>query len=269
LKNCRPFQSLKVTTKLRVVFDASSHDIGSPSLNDCLLTGPNLNLDLLSILIKFRLNKIAFTTDIKKAFLQISLAEKDRDAVRFLWFTAPPHEDAGEKLCVLRMTRVVFGVCPSPFLLAATVRKHLKGYEAQLPEVVKIIKESLYVDDLISSASDVENAFSITTGARKIMSAAGMDLCKWTTNCAALKKKWKTIVSELAEETETHGSVLKVLGLVRRTKTDDFVFDLTALLDAVAKRENTKRSVLKLSARIFDPIGFLTPFTVRVKCLIT
>ena len=33
----------KVTTKLRVVFDASSHENGSPSLNDCLLTGPNLN----------------------------------------------------------------------------------------------------------------------------------------------------------------------------------------------------------------------------------
>ncbi|XP_056094778.1 uncharacterized protein LOC130073406 [Rhinichthys klamathensis goyatoka] len=257
----------KVTTKLRVVFDASSHDIGFPSLNDCLLTGPNLNPDLLSILIKFRLNEIAFTADIKKAFLQISLAEKDRDAVRFLWLTAPPHEDAGETLRVLRMTRVVFGVSPSPFLLAATVRKHLKEYEDQLPEVVKIIKESLYVDDLISSASDVENAFSITTGAREIMSAAGMDLCKWTTNCAALKEKWKTTMSEPSEETETHGSVLKVLGLVWRTKTDEFVFDLTALLDAVAKRENTKRSVLKLSARIFDPIGFLTPFTVRVKCL--
>lgn len=158
----------KVTTKLRVVFDASSHDIGFPSLNDCLLTGPNLNPDLLSILIKFRLNEIAFTADIKKAFLKISLAEKDRDAVRFLWLTAPPNEDAGEKLRVLRMTRVVFEVSPSPFLLAATVRRHLKEYENQLPEVVKIIKESLYVDDLISSASDVENAFSITTGAREI-----------------------------------------------------------------------------------------------------
>lgn len=68
-------------------------------------------------------------------------------------------------------------------------------------------------------------------------------------------------MSEPAEETETHPSVLNVLGLVRRTKTDEFVFDMTSLLYAVAKRENTKRSVLKLSARIFDPIGFLTPFT--------
>ncbi|KAL0152239.1 hypothetical protein M9458_051962 [Cirrhinus mrigala] len=157
--------------------------------NDCLLTGPNPNPDLLSILIKFRLHAIAFTADIKKSFLQISLAEKDRDAVRFLWLAAPRNEDRGEKLHVLWMTRVVFGVSPSPFLLAATVRKHLKKYETQLPEVVKIIKESLYVDDFISSASDVEKAFSITANAKQIMSTASMDLCKWTTNSPELKEK--------------------------------------------------------------------------------
>ncbi|XP_064792902.1 uncharacterized protein LOC135513859 [Oncorhynchus masou masou] len=116
----------KVTTKLRVVFDASSHEDGCPSLNDCLLTGPNLNPDLLSILIKFRLHEIAFMADIKKAFLQISLAERDRDAVRFLWLTGPPRGENEEELHVLRMKRVVFGASPSPFLLAATIRKHLK-----------------------------------------------------------------------------------------------------------------------------------------------
>ncbi|RXN15829.1 pao retrotransposon peptidase superfamily [Labeo rohita] len=167
---------------------------------------------------------------------------------------------------MLRMM-VVFGVSPSPFLLAATVRKHLKKYETQLSEVVKIIKESLYVDDFISSASDIENAFSITANAKQMMSTASMDLCKWTTNSPELKEKWKTMTSELAPETETPGAMLKVLGLVWRTETDDFVFDLTALLDAVAKRENTKRRVLKLSARIFDPMGFLTTFAVHVKCL--
>ena len=51
--------------------------------------------------------------------------------MRFLWSTAPPNEDTDEKLRVMRMTRVVFGVSPSPFLLAATVRKHLQQYEEQ------------------------------------------------------------------------------------------------------------------------------------------
>lgn len=44
----------RTTTKLRAVFDASSHAKDSLSLNEGLLTGPNLNPDLLSILVKFR-----------------------------------------------------------------------------------------------------------------------------------------------------------------------------------------------------------------------
>ena len=255
----------KLTTKMRVVFDASSHEAGCPSLNNCLLTGPNLNPDLLGILIRFRLHEIAFMADIKKAFLQISLAEKDRDAVRFLWLTAPPQEDTGEKLRVLRMTRVVFGVSPSPFLLAATVRKHLQQYGEQ--HTAQLIKESLYVDDFVASVRDVEEAVSVTTEAKDIMAAAGMDLCKWMTNSAALKERWKETLIGPTEEPEAHGTVLKVLGLVWRTQTDDFVFDFRPLLKKLTKN-STKRSVLQHSASIFDPLGFLTPFTIRVKCLL-
>ena len=59
----------RATTKLRVVFDASSHARDSLSLNDCLLTGPNLNPYLLSILVKFRQYRIALTADITKAYI--------------------------------------------------------------------------------------------------------------------------------------------------------------------------------------------------------
>ncbi|XP_021424211.2 uncharacterized protein LOC110493928 [Oncorhynchus mykiss] len=204
----------KVTTKLRVVFDASSHEDGCPSLNDCLLTGPNLNPDLLSVLIKFRLHEIAFMADIKKAFLQISLAERDRETVRFLWLTGPPKGENEEELRVLRMKRVVFGASPSPFLLAATIRKHLKQYETEQPEVVEILRESLYVDDFIASSRNVEEAYLVTTTAKRMLSNAGMDLCKWMTNSPELKTKWEeSTTTDHPLTLQTQGVVLKVLGL--------------------------------------------------------
>ncbi|GFX37155.1 DUF5641 domain-containing protein [Trichonephila clavipes] len=52
--------------------------------NDCLFHGVNLNPNILDLLISFRSNKIAVLADVEKAFLQISLAPKDRDVVRFL-----------------------------------------------------------------------------------------------------------------------------------------------------------------------------------------
>lgn len=257
----------KVTTKLRVVFDASSHEEGCPSLNDSLFTGPNLNPNLLDVLIKFRLHQIAFTTDIAKAFLQIALAEKDKDAVRFLWLHGPPTKDCENELRIMRMNRVVFGVSPSPFLLAATIRKHIKMYETEQPKTVQALRESLYVDDFISSSANVNEAFSVTTTAKEILSHAGMNLCKWVTNSPELRAKWIESGLEHTTKTDKGGNVLKVLGLVWRPESDDFVFDLKGLLEMLKGKENTKRSVLQTSARIFDPIGFLTPFTIRVKCL--
>ncbi|KAL1246774.1 hypothetical protein QQF64_034281 [Cirrhinus molitorella] len=82
-----------------------------------------------------------------------------------------------------------------------------------------------------------------------------------------LKDKWSNSNLDFTQETEAHGSLLKVLGLVWRPDTDDFVFDSKHLMNILKGKDNTKRSVLRSSAQIFDPIGFLTPFTIRVKCL--
>ena len=209
----------------------------------------------------------AFTADITKAFLQIALAEKDKDAVRFLWLHGPPTQDCKDELRIMRMSRVVFGVSPSPFLLAATIKNHIKQYESEQPREVEALSESLYVDDLIYSSSNVNEAFSVSTTAKEILSHAGMNLCKWVTNSPHLRAKWTESGVEHATETDISGNVLKVLGLVWRSEKDEFVFDLKGVLNILKGKENTKRNVLQTSARIFDPIGFLTPFTIQVKCL--
>ena len=75
----------RMTMKVRIVFDASSHEKSAASLNDCLWTGPNLNPDVLELLLHFRIYPVAVLGDLEKAFLQVSLAPEDRDATRFLW----------------------------------------------------------------------------------------------------------------------------------------------------------------------------------------
>ena len=73
----------KQITKLRVVYDASARSDG-PSLNDCLYTGPKFGQSILDILLRFRLHYIALVGDVEKAFLMVSVAECDRDVLRFL-----------------------------------------------------------------------------------------------------------------------------------------------------------------------------------------
>lgn len=48
------FKETSITTKLRVVFDGSCKSDSGISLNDILLTGPVVQSNLISILLKFR-----------------------------------------------------------------------------------------------------------------------------------------------------------------------------------------------------------------------
>ncbi|GFS89725.1 uncharacterized protein NPIL_376931 [Nephila pilipes] len=75
----------RVKTSTRIVFDAASHQTNEFSLNDCLWSDPNLNPNLLDVLINFMLNRSAISSDIRQDFLQICLVDKHKDAERFLW----------------------------------------------------------------------------------------------------------------------------------------------------------------------------------------
>ena len=58
-----------VTTKVRIVFDASARLKGQPCLNDILYKGPCLNPELYNLLLQFRVYPIAITGDIEKPYL--------------------------------------------------------------------------------------------------------------------------------------------------------------------------------------------------------
>ncbi|VDH94305.1 Hypothetical predicted protein [Mytilus galloprovincialis] len=78
------------TTPIRIVYDCSCKDgRDNPSLNECLESHPPVMNDITGILMRFRAKKYATTSDLEKAFLQIQLDEKDRDATRFFWLSDP------------------------------------------------------------------------------------------------------------------------------------------------------------------------------------
>ena len=75
-----------LTTKVRVLFDASSRPSSdSPSLKECLYSGPALTPMIFNVLLRFREKRIALVADIEKAFLNVGVAEEDRDVLQFLW----------------------------------------------------------------------------------------------------------------------------------------------------------------------------------------
>ncbi|GFQ86406.1 integrase_H2C2 domain-containing protein [Trichonephila clavata] len=167
----------KDSTKVRIVFDASSKGKGTLSLNDCLESGPNLNPDLHQILLRFRLHKVAFCADIQRAFLEIGIVEEDRQFLKFLWIRkgGPNLDLSSPNVETFRYTRVTFGVKCSPFLLAAVIRLHVEKYVNKYKRACEVLNE-LYVDDLINSTSDITE-----------------DLRRWATNSSTLHEAWKRV----------------------------------------------------------------------------
>ena len=74
------------STKIRFVFNGSARaNERSPSLNDCLETGPPLQNLLWNVLVRNRFKAVALARDLKQAFLQIRIREQDCDSLRFHW----------------------------------------------------------------------------------------------------------------------------------------------------------------------------------------
>ncbi|GFX33532.1 integrase catalytic domain-containing protein [Trichonephila clavipes] len=168
------FRQESLTTKMRIVFDASSHEDGQPSLNDCIWSGKNLNPNIFHLIISFRLNTIAITADIEHAFLQISL----RDEEMQLDFVSDIRSNQTDpyKFQVYRFKRVMFGVNVSPFLLSATIKHHIENYCEQYPAATEMLDTCLYVDDVISGADDISQALKVSKDAETIMKNASMKL---------------------------------------------------------------------------------------------
>jgi hypothetical protein len=168
---------------------------------------------------------------------------------------------------------------------------HLESRAEDDPEIVPTLKESFYVDDLITGAWDDSGAVEIYEKANKMTKDGGFNLRKWTSNSTTLQERvtrdeemqatgsnmpegpdesnmnGRKTLSERYCPSETERGYVKVLGLTWNVKTDQFEYDFSKLLGYMEALPVTKRSVLKLSAKIFDPLGFLSPFTIALKIL--
>ena len=167
------------STKLRIVFDASARsNEKSPSLNDCLETGPPLQNLLWDVLVRNRLKPVALAGDLKQAFLQVRIQSEDRDALRFHWIK----DRDTSNIEVLRFTRALFGLVQSPFLLGGTLHQHLESMEGRYPSEVEEIKKSLYVDDVITGGETTDKVRKLKETAVAVFGEAKFELHKWHSN---------------------------------------------------------------------------------------
>lgn len=249
------------TTKLRVVFDASCKTTNGLSLNDLVFTGPKLQTDIIDIITGFRLHVVVFTCDISKMFRNFLIRPTDRCFQHVLW-----RESASLPLKEYELRTITYGVSSSPYLSIRTLHQLATDHGAEYPRAAEALRHECFVDDVTTGAPSVEEALELKKQLIQLLKCAQLELRKWSSNSEAFLKTLPVDHCQTPKSfsEETDKSTLKILGVQWDPAGDIFTYSLSD----VPEIEYTKRSILSHVARIFDPLGWLTPFILKAKLLL-
>ncbi|XP_026331312.1 uncharacterized protein LOC113238692, partial [Hyposmocoma kahamanoa] len=251
----------KETTRVRVVFDASSKGDNDFSLNDDLLVGPKLQQDLRHILMRWRSHKVCVVADIIKMYRMVRVAEEDTDFQRIVW-----RFNSGEPIQHFKLLRLTFGTACAPYLAVKSLQRLAELEQAKYPLAARITKQDFYMDDLITGAETETDALNIVDEMNKLMKAGGFELQKWNSNCETLLQKFGR--SKERDNQSVHiklNKSMKVLGVTWNRENDNFEYTLNL---SEFKEPITKRRVLADVARLYDPLGWIAPVVVVAKMFI-
>ena len=257
------------TTKLREVFDGSAKVKDGICINDDLETGPNMLPKILDIIVRSRCYKFLLVSDIKSAFHQIFLKESSRDLTRFLWF-----DDINSKnpiIVKMRHCVVLFGLSPSPFILCSTVSNHMEQYIESHEEIVRKFLRDIYMDDSITGAQTKAATFEFYKHVKELMLKGGFELRKWVCNDEEVQKKILQSEQEVYNIADCiQKTDMKVLGMSFKPKEDNYIFSIEKVVIDALNFDGpiTKRHIVSVTARYYDPVGILSPITIRFKFLI-
>ncbi|XP_041926339.1 uncharacterized protein LOC121690066 isoform X1 [Alosa sapidissima] len=250
--------------QIRVVFDSSAQQSGI-SLNNVLLTGPDLNNTLLGVLMRFRKDKVAVMADIQQMFYCFLVAERHRNYLRFLWFK---DNNVANEVIDYRMKVHVFGNSPSPAVAIYGLRRAIRdGAEKYGADTVNFVERHFYVDDGLCSVPTDAEAIGLLHRTQASLAESNLRLHKFASNSQAVLEAFpsedciqaKKEVDLSGDESPTQRS----LGLLWEIASDTFTFSVST-----DTKPFTRRGVLSMVNSVFDPLGFLAPVTIQGRDLL-
>ncbi|XP_069830268.1 uncharacterized protein [Dendropsophus ebraccatus] len=250
--------------QIRVVFDSSAKHQGV-SLNDVLLTGPNLTNNLVGVLMRFRREPVAIIADIGQMFHCFIVREDHRNFLRFLWHR---NNNMDNEIMEYRMKVHVFGNNPSPAVATYGLRRTaLDGEKEYGVDARHFVERDFYVDDGLKSLPTDEEAIDLLQRTQGMLSEANLRLHKIASNSVAVMKAFQPDDHATGFKDLSLGMDMppeqRSLGLRWDLSKDTFGFQVN-----FADKPFTKRGVLSVVNSLYDPMGFVAPITVQGKSLL-
>ncbi|XP_066585539.1 uncharacterized protein [Prorops nasuta] len=230
--------------KIRVVFNASAKTKSGPSLNDVLLVGPKLQKDITAILMNWRDYRFVGVTDIVKMFRQILIRPEDRKFQSIIW-----KDDSGNTQ-TYQLNTVTYGTGPAPFLASRVVQELANQYGDDFPDAKSILLQSIYVDDILFGGNNLADLRDIQSQLVQLLDKGKFELSKWAFNSAS------TALQEISNDSSNANLNFNSENL---NETSKFIISPSSITKL------TKRMLLSENAKIYDPLGWISPFTIVLK----
>lgn len=173
-----------LTTKTRVVFDASAKSSSGLSLNDVLLCGPAIQEDVFTILCRFSMHLRVITADVEKMYRQVAIAKEDCDLHRIVRRASPT-----EKLNSYRLMTVTYGTAPASFMATQCLVALSEEFKHNFPRSAKAIQCEFYMDDLMTGCDDEEDCLSLQREITSILDSAKFPSRKWCSSSKYIRER--------------------------------------------------------------------------------
>ena len=242
------------STPCRIVYNSSAKFLGH-SLNSYLAKGPSMLNRLLGVLLRFRQGKHAFVGDISKMFHAIHIPLREQMTHLFLWRNLK----VDQYPCTYAMTAVNMGDRPSSAIAQIALRKSAEQASPEYETAASTIIKNSYMDDIPASTDGPSDSNKLMNEIDAILEPRGFKIKEWI--ATGSKVESGKMISSGNTECRTDGTE-GVLGIKWEPDVDVFRFDAIQIM---VDETVTKRNVLSMISKIFDPVGLLTPFTVKLK----
>ena len=246
------------TTPVRPVFNANlEYGFGDnkTSFNKRLLEGPNLLPQLPQLLLRFRCYQHVAMLDISKLYSRIRLSKEDSEFQRFFWSTQKmgPNEQKAN-LKAFRHTRLIFGSRSSPYQAQWILRKHaeLFGNEA--------LSKNAYLDDIFIGNSNVKTVKKDLGQLIHVLNQGDFPSHKIISNTPE-------VLTDIEDSLKGPTDMAKIYGQQWNLITDTLSFNFKNKIDIEHNNNYTKRIILSEMMSLFDLLGLVQPYHLKIKLL--
>ncbi|KAA3673572.1 uncharacterized protein DEA37_0007825 [Paragonimus westermani] len=212
---------------------------------------------------RFRKNPVPLRADIEEMFMQVRVPERDRGALRFLWW---PDNDVSADPVEYQMVAHPFGATSSPFCASYALRRTAEDFESEYDgKAVEAIASDFYADDCLIFVTDVEKAKRFVPQINKLVARGVFMLRKWISNipealCSIPESDWAQKSKGFGDSTLPNERMLD-------TESNP-VSDVLRLRFHLRDGPLTRRGILSSISSIFDPLGLVSSLILPAKLLL-